>query len=372
MTDPSTSPAIRPRRLGQLLRRLLDIYSPSGKEGEILDYLRSYLRRHGLPTIEQPLDGHRYNLLVLPPDTDIRLLLVGHVDTVAAHELDDFGHEEQGDRILGLGAADMKGGCAAMVEAFISLWESGCHTPPVGLALVVGEEEDGDGTRRLVRDYHFPWALIGEPTNLQPCLSHYGYVEIELTTRGQRMHASLANLAPNPIESMLHLLLKISQFLRCEHPEIVYNIRECASSPSGFAVPERCSAWLDLHLPPQAPLGEITLEIEEIVSCERHLKPDFDGSIRFTTIHAGYELPEKGAIIESLKAVFAQHSMKWMPQPFRSHSDANLFWAAGVKPVLLGCGALEQAHAPEESVSFEQVLVAARLYLNTMLHLIKH
>lgn len=370
MTDPTSPPTVRARRLRQLLRRLLDIYSPSGKEEEILDYLRGYLRRHGLPTIEQPLEGHRYNLLVLPPETDIRLVLVGHVDTVVAHDLDDFGHEEQGDRVVGLGAADMKGGCAAMVEATISLWESGYRRPPVGLALVVGEEEEGDGARKLVRDYHFPWALIGEPTNLQPCLSHYGYVEIHLATRGQRMHASLANLALNPIESMLHLLLKLSHFLRCEHPEIVYNIRECVSSPSGFAVPERCDAWLDLHLPPQAPLGAITLEIEDIVAWEHAANPDFDGNIQFVTIHAGYELPDKGMIVESLKATFKKHSLQWQPHPFRSHSDANLLWAAGIKPVLLGCGGLEQAHAPEESVSFEQVLLAARLYLDAMLSLI--
>lgn len=370
MTDLPESSPVRPRRLRQLFRRLLDIYSPSGKEEEILDYLRSYLKRHGLPLTEQPLDGHRYNLLVLPAETEPRLLLVGHVDTVVAHDLDDFGHEERGDRIVGLGAADMKGGCAAMVEAFISLYEAGHRSAPVGLALLVGEEEDGDGAKRLVRDYHFPWALIGEPTNLRPCLSHYGYVEIQLATRGRRVHASLANLALNPIESMLHLLLKLSHFLRCTHPEIVYNIRECVSSPSGFAVPERCDAWLDLHLPPQAPLGAITLEIEELVACEHQANADFEGSIRFVTIHAGYELPEKGMIVESLKSTFDKHSLEWQPQPFRSHSDANLLWAAGIKPILLGCGGLEQAHAPEESVSFEQVHLAARLYLDTMQALI--
>ncbi len=371
MTDPNGIPTIRPRRLRQLLRRLLDIYSPSGKEEDILDFLKAYLRRHGLAAVEQPVDGHRYNLLVLPQDVEVRLILVGHVDTVAAYDLEEFGHEEEGDRIIGLGAADMKGGCAAMVEAFVALREGGLHQAPVGLALVVGEEEDGDGTRRLVRDYHFPWALIGEPTNLQPCLSHYGYVEIELATRGQRMHASLANLALNPIESMLHVLLKLSHYLRCSHPEIVFNIRECTSSPSGFAVPERCNAWLDLHLPPQAPLGAMTLEIEDLVACEQEANPHFDGALRFATIHAGYELPERGPFVESLKSVFARHSLEWRPHPFRSHSDANLFWAAGVKPVLLGCGGLEQAHAPEESVSFEQVLLASRLYLDTMLALAK-
>ncbi|PIU32475.1 MAG: peptidase M20, partial [Syntrophobacteraceae bacterium CG07_land_8_20_14_0_80_61_8] len=44
--------------------------------------------------------------------------------------------------------------------------------------MVVGEEEEGDGARRLVRDHHFPWAVIGEPTDLKIGLSHFGYLEV--------------------------------------------------------------------------------------------------------------------------------------------------------------------------------------------------
>jgi acetylornithine deacetylase len=363
-TTTDTRPRIKRRRLRQLLRRLIDIYSPTGKEEEILDYLHGYLKRHGLPVMHQAVDGHRYNILVIPPERELRLLLVGHVDTVVAYDLQHLAHSEQDQVMVGLGAADMKGGCAAMIEAFISAWESGITRPPVALALVVGEEEEGDGTKRLLRDLHVPWALIGEPTGLMPCLSHYGYLELQIVTRGKRMHASLANRGLHPVEAMLQLLLRISQYIRSKRSEVVYNIRELESSPAGFAVPERCEAWLDFHLPPSAPIGEITLDIEELIAAEPQSNPAFDGTFRFTTIHAGYTLPEKGLIVESLKHVFAGRSLTWNPQPFPSHSDANLLWAAGVKPILLGCGELEKAHAPDESVSLPQVELAAEIYLD--------
>jgi acetylornithine deacetylase len=48
--------------------------------------------------------------------------------------------------------------------------------------------------------------------------------------------------------------------------------------------------------------------------------------------------------------------------PFRSHSDGNLFFAAGVKPLILGPGSLETAHTPDERVVFEEVSGAARIY----------
>lgn len=369
MTTNSEFPAIRPERLKDLLANLLDIYSPSGKEEEILQFLEDHLHAHGVSALRQPVDEGRHNLLVVPPEAEASLALIAHVDTVAAFDYDRFGCEEQGDLIFGLGAADMKSGCAAMIEAFITLLENATVFPPVALALVVGEEEEGDGSRRLARDYHFPWVLIGEPTDLRPCLGHYGYLELEVTTWGKRVHASLARQGENPIETMLRFLLRATHYFETERPEIVYNIRDLSSSHSGFAVPERCNAWIDLHLPPTAPTGAITMEIDELLVKERTEHPDFKGSLRFTNIHPGYELPEKGPVVEALKGVYSKYGIPWETEAFRSHSDANLLWATGVKPILMGPGLLEKAHAPDESVSFKQVVRASQLYLDLLLSL---
>lgn len=367
MYDPKID--IKPQRLQRLLRRLVNIYSPSGKEEEILEFLYGYLKRHDLPVVRQSVDDNRYNLVVVPSEMDIRLALVGHLDTVVAYDLDRYGYEEHGDVVTGLGSADMKGGCAAMIEAYRSLWERGSR-PPVALCLVVGEEEEGDGAERLLEDYHFPWAVIGEPTDLRPCLSSYGYLEIQISTSGKRMHASLANVRQNPIEVMLRLILQISHYLERKQPELVYNIRDLFSSQAGFVVPDRCEAWLDVHLATTAPIGEIATELEEIFSESHQENSSVDATFRIATIDAGYELPAKGPVIETLKIIYARRSMPWEPQAFRSHSDANQFWAAGVKPILLGAGQLEKAHAPDESVSFQQVCLAAELYLDLLISMI--
>jgi acetylornithine deacetylase len=353
---------VDPQRLRKLLLRILDIYSPSGKEEEITEYLYGYLRRRGLPVRRQPVDENRYNLVVFPPDVDVRLALVGHLDTVPAFDLERYGPEQRGDEVVGLGAADMKGGCAAMIEAYLTLWAAGPPVPPVALALVVGEEEEGDGAEALAREFHFPWAIIGEPTDLKPCFSHFGYLELLLCTSGQRRHASLAEKNQSPVETLLNLLIRITRFLSLQRPELVYNIRDLFSHQAGFIVPERCEARLDMHAPPSAPLGEITLELEERVADFQKEHAEIRVSFRFETIDAGYELPQKGAAADSLREAFHRLGISWEPQSFRSHSDANRLWVAGVKPVLLGPGRLEKAHAPDESVSLEQVLQAARVY----------
>lgn len=55
--------------------------------------------------------------------------------------------------------------------------------------------------------------------------------------------------------------------------------------------------------------------------------------------------------------------MVWTSRAFSSHSDANRLWVSVVKPVLLGPGQLQMAHAPEEFVSFSQIQCTAELYI---------
>ncbi len=353
---------IRPERLRKLFQNLVNIYSPPGKEEEIVGFLFQYLKRSGVRAATQQVDENRFNLLVLPASGEAQLALVGHLDTVAAHSLETFGYKEDGDVVTGLGTADMKGGCAALIEAYTAASEAGVDGPPAALCLVVGEEEDGDGAEALLEEFHFPWALIAEPTGLKPCLSHYGYTEIQLSTEGERVHASLARMSDNAVEVMLGIILDISRHMQSARPDLVYNIRDLFSSQSGFAVPDRCDASIDLHMPPAAPIGEIITELEELSA--RHGRPDsgVEAQFRVQTIDAGYELPERGALIDALRSCFGTLSIPWEPESFRSHSDANRFWAAGVKPVLLGPGDLARAHSQDESISFDEVLKAAELY----------
>ena len=51
------------------------------------------------------------------------------------------------------------------------------------------------------------------------------------------------------------------------------------------------------------------------------------------------------------------------PTAFRSHSDANLLWNAGIRPLVLGPGQLEKAHTSDESISFSEVASAAEIYI---------
>jgi acetylornithine deacetylase len=361
---------VQPERLRNLLKDLVDIYSPSGKEEEVIGYAEEYLKKHGLAVIKQEVDESRFNLIVLPRERDeMDLCFVGHLDTVTAHDLEDYGFYEEGDTVFGLGTTDMKAGCAAMMEAFTVLADQGGTFPPAGLALVVGEEEDSDGARTLIREYDFPWAVVGEPTNTMPCLGHYAYLEVLLRTQGKRAHSSMPELGQNAIENMLKLLLQVTEYTTSLPHGLVYNVRELSGFPGGFVVPDICEAWLDLHLPPDSRIDVLKAELEQLVEAAGANIPGLDANIRFEDTYSGYRISQERPLVKRLKEVYEKTSLPWEPQDFRSHSDGNVLWSAGVDPIILGPGRLEAAHAPEESVSFDQVIQVARLYLNFALSL---
>ncbi|HJV34852.1 M20/M25/M40 family metallo-hydrolase, partial [Geomonas sp.] len=170
--------AIDPDRLRRTLLELIDIYSPSGKEEDIQLFLEELLRREGFEVERQEVEEERYNLRVTMGEGEPRLYLVGHVDTVPAWDLEAVEGREEAGIIHGLGSADMKGGCAAMVEAWLAMSRAlpAAQLPPVGLLLVVGEEENGDGSASFLKQCRAPWAVIGEPTGLSACFAHYGYL----------------------------------------------------------------------------------------------------------------------------------------------------------------------------------------------------
>lgn len=349
-------------RVHDLLTAMVDIYSPSGKEHEVIDFLEAVLLARGLPVERQEVEEGRDNLIVLPDSQEPHLLFLGHVDTVVSFEPGAYDSSIEDDELIGLGAADMKGGCAALLEAYDALWCRHKGDIPVALALVVGEEENGDGAIRLLEDVSFSWAVIGEPTHLHPCMSNFGYVEVLVSAEGERRHASLAPRKNHPIENMLRFGLEVIHFLESKHENLVFNIRDLYSAPAGFAVPEGGQFSLDIHSPPGTDIAELVMSLEELLEEAKSDNPSLGLNLRFQTIVSGYSLPERGPVFDAIKKVYADLELEFQPTPFRSHSDANTLWESGTRPILLGPGRLEAAHAPGESISLSEVKKAVEIY----------
>lgn len=355
------TPEIDGERLERVFRDLVEIYSPSGKEEGVLAYLEEFCAQEGCPYGVQPVDDERYNLVL--GRAEAPLVLVGHVDTVPAWDLEAIGPRDLGGGwVAGLGTADMKGGCAAMLEAFLCLRRAGCGNA-VGLALVVGEEEEGDGAKAFLAEARPGRVLVGEPTALRLCDGHYGYVEVLLSARGRTAHASVPERGENAAEAVLrvlHDLLQSPVFAR--DAGAVLSIRHLETSNPGFAVPSAASAWLDVHVHPGTPLHAVRKAIDAVAADQGGGRV----SVEYTLEQEGFRLPLEDPLQEAYRDAGGRET-DW----FRSHSDANLFHAAGIPTAVLGPGRIEYSHSEDERVPLDEVVQAASLYVRMVLSLLR-
>lgn len=352
---------INSNRLRALFQNMVDLYSPSGKEEELTDFLENVLLASGLTVERQPVDETRNNLLVSLGTGIPDRLFLGHIDTVPAYDIEHYGFTEENGLAFGLGTADMKSGCAAMIEAFMSAAEQGTLPDSVLLALVVGEEETGDGTQALLASRNFKNALVAEPTNMKPCLAHYGYVELVVRAFGYRRHAAMSDRETNAIHAMLRFLIALEDRIESEEGTVL-NIRDLHSSEAGFAVPDRCAAAIDLHIPPGISARDYADGLRAFIDAELTGSRASRHETEFPTLADGFQTDPEGQLPQALKNIFQTLEKEWNPSAFQSHSDANLLRDTGCQTVILGPGQLAKAHTRDESVQFHQVADAAEIY----------
>lgn len=290
---------------------------------------------------------------------------LGHVDTTELSPEQEPGARREGDRIWGLGACDMKGACAAIVEVLAALREAEVELQRgLQVALVVGEEETGDGAEELVRSAQATLGVVGEPTGLAPCLAHYGYLECRLTTRGRRAHAALPEMGDNAVHGMLDWIAEIfNSVRRQEGPEqMVISLREIAGGSRNFVVADSSRAILDVHLAPDAAWSAAR---ELATAAAAAVQPGHPGcrfGFKELDRAPGYALDRKDPRLEPLRRAWRHRGRAFRPQVFRSHSDASRLFSAGIPAVVVGPGELAVAHTPGEHVELGELVDAARLY----------
>src|SRR4051794_6771453 len=101
-------------RLAARTLELIDIASESHAEAAVAAHVASVLRDGGAEVV----DLGDSCVLAYPKQTRPRVLLAGHLDTVPAQ--DNLPGRRDSNRVHGLGASDMKGACAVMLELVLA------------------------------------------------------------------------------------------------------------------------------------------------------------------------------------------------------------------------------------------------------------
>jgi len=364
--------------------------NPPGRTGEVIAYIGQVLERHGITSTITDDGRGRCNLVTDPADSG--LLVCGHVDVVPALDegwtVPPFSGMIRNCAVWGRGATDMKGGCAALISAYLSFLEK-YGTTPAQMAFVCDEETGGEsGIRHLIRKNLISPCdcLIAEPTpRLHPNIGQKGLVRLELGFLGTPGHGSLYPVVGT---SAIAEAFRFTGFLNELHQrkfdpgprlaEIIQRSSDVLTDVFGIGgteailsrimfnpgvihggekaniVAQKCNLEVEMRIPWGCDIPALLAELRsrfprcEVVSEESHA-PSFTSP--------GSRIAK--ATCDAIRQVFSGEAspiVQW------AASDARHLRLAGFSVVEYGPGDLRLLHAVDERVPIESLEKASHVY----------
>jgi succinyl-diaminopimelate desuccinylase len=378
LTDPVA--CVRADRLVALCSRLVQIRSvnPPGDELAIADFVAGVLAAGGIPAelISHGPDRASVLARIKGRGKAPNLLYSAHLDTVPVGEQawlhDPFGGEVADGKVWGRGAADMKGGLAAMIVAALALAEAGTSLAgDLILAFTAGEESDSMGAYAVARrtDLGPVGAIVvSEPSSNELFVAEKGALWVELTTFGQTAHGSMPELGHNAVMMMVVLLGELDRLPvpYAEHPLLggfTRSINTIAGGVKTNVVPDRCTATMDMRTVPGQDHAALLRQIEELIAGLSLRQPGFRASMKVLNDNLPLTTPtDHPTVARMAGTIEAVTGRRPMPQGVRYYSDAVAYVPAFAAPMLIcGPGQAGLAHQPNEYVEIDRLVESARI-----------
>ena len=315
-------------------RRLVDIESVTGNEGEIGHFLLGELHHLGYHARRMVAEGERANVYATAPQAPSPVVVFStHMDTVPPF----IPSSEDDQHVYGRGACDAKGIIAAQIAAAEQLKREGIH---VGLLFLVGEERDSVGAKvanELANGCRF--LVNGEPTDNRVAVASKGALRVELTASGRMAHSAYPELGESAIDKLVEALSRLRKMKLPTDPEVgpcTMNIGVIEGGRAPNVISDQARAFLLYRLigPTEELRNRILKSVGDLV------KVEFTLEIPFVRLRTFEGLPT-------------------MVAAFTTDIPALTNWG---QPLLVGPGSIQVAHTEREYVTKTQLEEAVTLY----------
>lgn len=339
-----------------LLQRMLETYSPSGKEGAISSLLADEFKKLGLSVRIDEVG----NVEGRAGSGSPKCLLCGHMDTVEGF----LEVKRKGKVIFGRGAVDAKAPLAALICAGARHAGEGGKGTVVVLA-VVDEEGKSRGMKHFASrcNERFDYAIFGEPSGTYAVTVAYkGRLVMRvrcLTTAG---HAS----APQLFENAIYVATRIVDRLRKKEAEWAQG-GDAYSSPTlcvtlmnggkqDNTVPDCCELVVDVRVPGSKSTSDIKKELEGLVECARGNELKAKIEYEFIDENAPFQEDPESRLVQAFRDAVKEKSGKDCRLSRKTGtSDVNDFVSRNrTSAVVYGPGNSKLDHTPLENVSIEE------------------
>lgn len=285
------------------------------------------------------------------------LALVGHFDTVPNWV--DGGVERTADRIVGRGAADMKGGVAVM----LALLERLAVTPRDAVVILYDHEEGphaANGIHRVLAestllDPRPSMAVVLEPSGGAVHAGAVGSINAQVVFHGRAAHAARPWEGENAIST--DLADALGRFagrapVAVEVDGLTYHDTVTVTMLQGGiahnVVPDRVELWINARVAPGGSVERAQAEVEELAGPAAEVTWSDVAPPALPSLH---EPPVRDFIARSGLPVL----------PKQAWTDVATMHAWGVPAFNYGPGESAQAHQPGEWVAIERLVECERV-----------
>jgi len=280
-----------------------------------------------------------------------RVLLIGHMDTVFdAGTAAARPYRTEGDRALGPGVSDMKGGLLAGLSALTALHDAGHHPSVTFVANPdeeVGSPFSGPHIRALAADHDAALVLECARANGDIVSARKGIADVAVTIHGRAAHAGIEpEKGRNAILAASRMVEALAA-VNGRWPTVTCNVGVIAGGTRPNVVAESCRFEVDLRAASAAEFAEAEDVLREIVG--RPHVADTTSELSVIASHPPMEKsPATARLVSLAQSIAGELGFTVQDAATGGASDANTTAAAGV-PTLDGLGPVGgDDHAPAE------------------------
>jgi LysW-gamma-L-lysine carboxypeptidase len=342
----------------RLLTRMLEIYSPSGKEEKISNFLAEELEYLGFSVHKDKVG----NVIGEFGKGEPVILLCGHMDTVEG--IIPVRVEE--GKLYGRGAVDAKGPLAAMIMAASKIVKEGFP----GRILVVGvvdEEGSGTGIQHFVEaGIHPNYAVFGEPSGLEKVVFGYkGILTVKITVETPSGHSAAPWLFENAIEKAMEFWRQIRKLhLREEKLRSrFYSITCCLTkikggNTSASFIPSKCEIHVQLRIPPQLTPEQVFDEVKRKIDRYKATNPKVSVKVEKKDVASAFEADRRSVVVRALAWGIRKTTLNYASFSRKTGTgDMNVLGNALKIPVVTyGPGDSRLDHTPNEHIDIQEYL----------------
>lgn len=365
-------------KVEQTLAELVRLDSVSARSNlEVISYLAARAEAAGMCARMFPYTDaggvKKFNLVCVPPAVDademrVELALVGHTDTVPYDPAwtEALVLTEREGKLYGRGACDTKGFIAAVLMA-IEKFDLSTLAKPIALVFTADEEVGCLGAKRLAesRALGARYAIVGEPTSLQPMRAGKGYCLAEVRVGGREGHSAYPALGASAIFRAARLIARIERVAEeleaarhdaFDPPYTTLNVGVIRGGTAKNIIAGECRFTLEWRpIPGQAAAHAVELIQNEIESL-RAVEPDFDCEVEILRLDEASETRADSSLVRELETLSGQAA-----GTVAFGTEAPQLAEMGAEAVVFGPGSIRTAHRTGEFVPADELAACVEI-----------